>query len=174
MAVNRGAVLVFALLLAARGGTAASAQGATAIEHQVKAAFLVNFAKFVEWPPSAAPLVICIVDDDDFARVAIDTIQKKTINGRALAVRAVGRAGDDIHECSLVFVASEAGSTGRVLGQIDRQPILTVGESEFFLQDGGMIRLFRAGDRLRFQINAGAAQQRGLKVSSQLLSLAVP
>jgi hypothetical protein len=61
-----------------------------------------------------------------------------------------------------------------VLGQIDRKPILTVGESEFFLQNGGMIRLFRAGDRLRFQINAGAAQQRGLKVSSQLLSLAVP
>ncbi|RMF18990.1 MAG: YfiR family protein, partial [Deltaproteobacteria bacterium] len=147
------------------------------LEYQVKAAFLYNFAKFVTWPEDAfsgedAPFVFCIVGRDPFG----DSLEK-VLEGRRAADRPiVVRRGPDpesLGRCHLMFIGgSEDARVARHLRQASAQPVLTVGETEAFERAGGMIRLVVADKRVRFDINAKAADVARLKLSSQLLKLA--
>ncbi len=142
-------------------------------EAQVKAAFLFNFAKFVEWPgPANGPLVIAVAGDDRLADVLQGMVRGRTFAGRSFLIRAL-RHIDDPAGTHLLYIApsrqrDDAGMLGRTHGAV-----LTVGETVQFLRDGGMVRLFREDQRLRFQIDAKAAAAAGLRVHAQLLSLAV-
>jgi hypothetical protein len=143
-------------------------------ESQIKAAFLFNFAKFVQWPASEVngPFAVCTVGEDGFAQVLTQTVKGKSVQGRVIVVRRT-RRDDDVRACDIVFVsASEASRTSDIVERLRNTAVLVVGETPHFLREGGHIRFFVEGNRVRFQIDAENALQAGLKISSQLLSLA--
>ena len=149
------------------------------LEYEVKAAFLYNFAKFVEWPDNAfstedAPIVFCIVGANPFDGALERVISDRTAHGRRILVRETAEPAPG--SCHLVFVAgSEDGRVAQVVQSTQSAqgaPVLTVGESEAFNDAGGMIRLVVEEGGVRFDINAAIAEHAGLKFSSQLLKLA--
>jgi YfiR/HmsC-like len=145
-------------------------------EYQLKAAFLFNFAQFVKWPSDSfasadAPFCIGILGDDPFGAALEDTIQGETINSHKLRVMH-GHSFDDLKDCQLIFICkSEGDRMSEILSQLDSKPILTVSDIESFAQNGGIIDFYLQGGRVRFEINPDSAQRRGLKISSQLLTL---
>jgi hypothetical protein len=155
-----------------------TAQAAAPKEYQVKAVFLFNFTHFVEWPPAAfasatAPLTICVVGDDPFGRALDDTIAGESIGARRLAVRRPHRT-ESLDACQLLFVSrSEAHRLDEVLRMTGTSTsILTVSDIDRFVARGGDVGFFLDRDRVRFEISIEHAKRRGLKVQSQLLSLA--
>jgi hypothetical protein len=173
-------VLVLALALAAAlsmPGWAGAAEPAADLESEVKAAFLYNFAKFVEWPPDAfpepsAPLAFCVYGDDPVS-ASLDAVTRgETLNGRRLVVRRL-RDLLQVRECHVLFIsAAEKGRLPEALSALRDARVLTVGEGQGFLDKGGMIRLFLQQNRMRFDINLDAAEACALKISSKLLRLA--
>jgi hypothetical protein len=168
-------IAAVALFLAWSGGLWAASDAA--LEYEVKAAFLYNFAKFVEWPTAAfsdpdEALEFCILGDDPFG-ASIDRIVKgRAANGRAIAIRRNVRA-DASESCHLIFLgAMDDSEVARVVQDVGGAPVLTVGESPSFLDEGGIIGLVIDDGKVRFEINARGAEHAGLKVSSQLLKLA--
>ncbi|QQS55390.1 MAG: YfiR family protein [Candidatus Competibacteraceae bacterium] len=145
-------------------------------EYAVKAAYLYNFAKFVEWPPEVfsatdSPLVICIAGDNPFG-TALEALRDKVVEGRPVEVRHIPTA-TGLDRCNVVFIGrAEQRRLKTVLAELARLPILTVSDIGGFAQAGGMIGLFETEQRIRFNINIMAARQANLKLSSQLLKLA--
>jgi len=146
-------------------------------EYQVKAAYLFNFLKFVEWPEGAfpdplAPIVIGIVGDDPFGEALPQVVIGKTAQGRDLVIRKY-RAGEDLRASHILFIsASEKKRLPQLLASLHGSNVLTVADFEGFLEEGGMIQLFSETNRIRFAINVDAAVRAKLKLSSKLLSLA--
>ena len=141
-------------------------------ETHVKAAFLFNFAKFIQWPsPATGVLVIGVVGDSTFSDVMDRVVHGKAINGRELITRRLSYA-DDPSGCDVVFISgSRQREVADMLVRI-RGSVLTVGETVQFLRDGGMVRFYVENNRVRFQINQKNADAAGVKISSQLLTLA--
>lgn len=143
-------------------------------ENPLKAAFVFNFAKYVEWPESASgngPLVACVASGDGLA-AALSQFEGRMVGGRSFQVQRPATPAD-AGGCHLVVVAEAAGRRNVAwLRQLPAQGVLTVGDSEGFIDEGGMIGLVRSGDRLQFDINQPALQRAGLRASSQLLKLA--
>jgi hypothetical protein len=149
----------------------------TVSEYQVKAAFLLNFAKFIEWPADAfsgekTPLTLCIFRYDPFGGTLDEMIHGKTINNRELAARRVNEP-EDLKGCQVVFVSDRED---KVLSEIQKNlkdnSVLVVGESAEFAERGGSVQFFLEGDKLRFAVNIDAVQRARLQVSSKLLALA--
>jgi hypothetical protein len=146
-------------------------------EYEVKAAFLVNFAKFIEWPASVfksaeAPLTIAVVGDDPFGADLDDAIRGKLVAGRSMAVKRV-EWRDDLTPFQMVFIStSERLRVKDIVRRLDGASVLTVSDLDSFCSSGGLIAFVNVGDRIRFEVNAEAAQRRGLKISSKLLTLA--
>lgn len=159
------------VLLAALVGAAAQLRAqSAALEYQVKAAYLFNFIKFVDWPASAAsgPLTICVARPDPFGTALTDIVQGESIGGRATVVRSIGQPDP---ACHVVFVPrSTAAAT--YLAAARNVPVLTVGETPHFGEDGGIIDFVLDGGMVRFEINQDAAKLAGLTISSRLLRLA--
>jgi hypothetical protein len=151
------------------------AQGAS--EYRVKAAFVYNFAKFVEWPPEAfaydtAPLVIGIVGEDPFGNAIDQLTSGKTINGRSLTIRRLKR-GQDLKACHILFISSsERNRLPEILLSLKGASVLTIADMDHFSQRGGMIGFLTEDDKVRFEINAQAANWARLRISSKLLTLA--
>lgn len=145
-------------------------------EYQVKAAFLFNFAQFVEWPDTTftnadAPFCIGILGDDPFGKALDQTIQDETINGHKIAIQRSKHLADLMH-CQMIFVSkSEKSYLADIFTALDSHPVLTVGELPNFARSGGGINFIQEGSKVRFELNPGAVQRDGLKFSSQLLSL---
>lgn len=171
------ALASFAGLLLLADGPRVLAQSKGASEYQVKAAFLYHFAQFVEWPPGAfreagAPLTYCLLGDDSFGGAFELALGGKSVGTHPVRVRHLGQV-KDVSGCHVLFVsASEKKNIAAVLEGAKGNPVLTVGDSEHFVEEGGMIGLFLEDNKVRFEINAGAAQQAGLKISARLLALA--
>jgi hypothetical protein len=147
----------------------------TDLEYQVKAAFLLNFAKFVEWPSSAfadsdSPVAICILGKDPFGRTIDDLVQGEEANGRKLIVRRMIQLPAP-QSCQVVFIEASAKDLAKTLSGLGRG-VLTVGEGGSFLRDGGIIAFVIENRRVRFDINQTAAEGAALKLSSKLLSVA--
>lgn len=153
-----------------------SAQALNASEHELKAAFLYNFAKFVEWPADAAetaglPLVLGIFDPSPFGPV-LATIGGKTAQGRGIVVKACSKPADAT-ACHIVFLnVSDEAQIRETLALVRETSVLTVGEADQFTVWGGIVRFYAVGKRLRFEINVAAAELAGLRISSKLLKLA--
>jgi len=153
------------------------AEAQTPKEYRIKAAFLYNFAKFVEWPAQCfasgeAPIVIGVLGKNPFGDELDKIVAGRKLNGREITVRIIETAAD-LPSVNLVFVG--AGEEVRMLDKVQpsqRMGILTVGESKPFKSRGGMITFTADGDKVRFEINQGSAEQAGLKISAQLLKLA--
>lgn len=146
-------------------------------EYQVKAAFVYNFAKFVEWPPEEFktpkdPILVCVLGHNPFGTSLEDVIRGKTIEGRGFAFRQVANV-EQADACQILFVSSEDGKRFRALARsLKTAGILTVGEMQGFAADGGIINFKLDGDRVRFEINVDAAEHAQLHISSKLLNLA--
>jgi hypothetical protein len=151
--------------------SASTAGDERADEYQVKAAFLFNFARFVSWPETSGPIVIGIAGDDPFGEVVEATIRGKSIAGRPIEVRMLGES-DAVRAVNILFISAAEKRRAADLVRRAGSKVLTVGEIPQFIRDGGMIRFFVEQHRVRFQINAQAAEQSGFKIHSQLLSLA--
>jgi hypothetical protein len=147
-------------------------------EHQVKAAFLYNFTKFVEWPADrlggADPIVIGVYGRNRVCDELHDVVRERKVNGHDVLVKEVREIADAKSVHALYIGADEDDRVREVLPSIRGAGVLTVGETARFAQQGGMIVFVREGDKLRFQINAESAEQSGLKIGSQLLRLARP
>jgi YfiR/HmsC-like len=146
-------------------------------EYQVKAAYLFNFLKFVEWPgdPIAntnGHWVIGIVGDNPFGDDLTQIISGKTVQGHELLVRRF-QPGEDLHACHVLFIsASEKKRLPSLLAALSGSSVLTVGDTDHFIESGGMIQFVMEEKRVRFGIDVRAAGRARLKVSSKLLSLA--
>lgn len=146
-------------------------------EYQVKAAYLFNFLKFVEWAEDSfadplAPIVIGVVGEDPFGSSLPEVVVGKTVQGRDLVLRKY-RAGEDLRGAHLLFIsASERKQLPQILSTLRGSSTLTVADTEGFLEVGGMIQFLSANEQVHFAINVDAVSKSRLKVSSKLLSLA--
>ncbi|HEY3823849.1 MAG TPA: YfiR family protein [Bryobacteraceae bacterium] len=145
------------------------------LEYGVKAAFLLNFTKFIAWPPTAwsdsqAPMEICILGKDPFGSALDEVVRGESVSGHRLAVRHIAQA-PAAGTCQILFIDPEVKDVPRLLGGA-AHGILTVGEGERFIRDGGMIAFVIDNRRVRFDVNQGAVGNADLKISSKLLSVA--
>jgi hypothetical protein len=146
-------------------------------EYEVKALFLYNFAKYVAWPEdafadAAAPLCIGVLGENQFGGALTTAVAGKSIDGRPIVVRQVG-SDDDWGQCHILFIsASENRRLIDILDQLGTRPILTVGESDRFMEHGGIINFASKGKHVRLQISSATASKARLKLSARLLSVA--
>jgi hypothetical protein len=152
---------------------AAGAQQPT-LEYDVRAAFILNFVRYVEWPPPErqAPLQICVLGENPFGDRLTAVVSGEQWQGGVMEVRLVA----DVRSataCHLLYVPAAAMSrftAGAAL--VTARPVLTVGEHERFLDEGGIMRLFVEENRVRFSVSQRSADRAGLQISSRLLRLA--
>lgn len=154
------------VLLAALAATPA-AQTAS-LEYQVKAAYLFNFLKFVEFPPATGPINICVAGHNPFGTSLEETIRDEQIQGRPVTTRVILEPEPN---CQVVFIPQSA-ATAVYLRAARGTPTLTVGESPQFIMQGGIVNFVRQGNNIRFEIDPAAADQAKLRISSRLLQLA--
>jgi len=161
--------LLAVLLLAVAAHSRPAAQDVSK-EYRVKAAFLYNFVKFVEWPgrTEPGPIVICVAGRNPFGSILDDTIRGETVRGRTLAARVILEPDTG---CHVTFVPTGANASAYLRGARGT-PTLTVGESLDFIQQGGLIRFYLDGGTVRFEINRDGADRAGVRISSRLLQLA--
>jgi hypothetical protein len=158
-------------------GFSGLAQEAAPTEYQIKAAFLYNFAKFVEWPPSAfadaqSPIVIGVLGKNVFDSNLEKIIHGKTVNNRPFLFKEFHTA-IEATKCHILFIsASEKEKLPKILASLQGTSVLTVSETDQFIASGGMINFVIEDQKIHFQINDAAAKKAGLKISSKLLSLA--
>jgi len=178
--LRKGAVaaLLAALSLSAPAAPAAAARSPEKeLEYKVKAAFLYNFAKFVEWPAAVfpeprSPFNLCVLCDDPFGPSLDQTVAGESIDGRPIAVQRGARLAE-LKGCHLLFVSrSERERQRESLAALRDSAVLTVGDAGRFLDDGGMIDFVLEGNRVRFEVNLAAVEKSRLKISSKLLRLA--
>ena len=159
------------------GALQLSAQAPAFDEYQVKAAFLYNFAKFVEWPAgtfasSNDPIGICIVGQNPFGSALENMVQGKKVGDRAFAVRRLPDT-QQASQCQILFIgAGEWKRTRVLLDAVKSTGVLTVGESDDFTTLGGIINFRLDGPRVRIQVDLQMAAHARLRISSKLLSLA--
>jgi hypothetical protein len=170
-------LVALALTFALSSSTALFAQSKGPTEYEIKAAFLYNFAKFVEWPPTAfsdpkQPLGVCVFGRDPFGHALEDALFGKSIGNHPVIL---GRARQlpDLAGCQVVFVsATESPRLTEIVGGLRGHNALLVGETEGFASAGGAIQFVLDQNRVRFAINPDAVDRAGLKISSKLLALA--
>lgn len=145
-------------------------------EYRVKAAYVYRFSQFVTWPPAAlagaATIDICVLRPSPFGGELAQLVRGESVEGRAVRVREVAGA-DAVAGCHAIFVGADAPGARNVVRAATGHHILTVGESESFLNDGGIIALRVIDRRVRFEVDAANARRAGLRIAAQLLNLAV-
>lgn len=169
-----GIVVGIVVALVAALVAPAAAQGVT--ESQLEAAIVSKLPQFVEWPEavlaSSAEITLCVAGTDSVATDLETFVTGETLNGKPLTVRRMASA-DALAECRVLFIPRDAGPRrGVMMARARGLPVLTVGESDTFLDAGGMMRLRLLNGRMRFDVNLEAARQSGVRFSSQLLALA--
>ncbi len=146
-------------------------------EAQVKASYIYNFAKFVKWPatnitPNTMPFYICIEGAHALSG-NIQQLQDRQLDGHKIEIRNFAEAAEP-SQCNILFIGdSEQRSLGELLQQVSSTPVLTISDLPDFADHGGMIGMKVQNNRVRFDINLGAAQKAALEINSQLLKLAL-
>jgi hypothetical protein len=146
-------------------------------EYEVKAAFLYKIISFVQWPEDAkpqkdAPYVIAILGEDPFKSALDDVVKSKTIDGHPITIKR-SKEIDELGMCHLLFLpASESGRMTDVKQWAKGKNVLTVGEADNSAKQGLIVSLIKRDDRIRLEINVGAAREASLKINSHLLELA--
>lgn len=176
--VGRAAKWLAILLLLFRGLLSA-AEAPQSLEYQVKGAFLVKFAMFVEWPvktfPDAkTPITIGILGHDPFGSEFETALGKEVANGRPFNLKRF-KSPEELADCHMLFVnASESERLPEILNAIRNKAVLVVGDHERFAHRGGMVNFIKEGGRVRFEVNTAAVEASGLKISAKLLQVAKP
>jgi hypothetical protein len=151
-----------------------NAQEMTAGEYEVKAAFLVNFLKFVEWPRGdvsrTSACDICVLGHNPFG-AALTNMQNTVVAGKRLTTK-VCEEPREANNCHILFIsASEKDRLGSILEEMKHSHVLTVGDMKGFARAGGVVQFVIEEDKVRFMINIDAADRAKLKISSKLLRL---
>lgn len=147
-------------------------------EYQVKAAYLYNFSRFIEWPvqrasEKAAPFAVCVLGKDPFGPILDTTLSGEGIGGTNMIAKRVSKPQEAL-ACRILFVgASEEDHLKEILAVLGKASVLTVSDIPRFSQRGGMIEFVLEGDKVRFEVNLTNATDAGLNVSSDLLKVAV-
>jgi hypothetical protein len=153
------------------------AQQPKASEFRVKAAYLYNFGKFVEWPDRNAAekdqsFEICVLGSDPFGPTLDAALASGSIGGKSVAAKRISKP-QDVNSCRILFISSsEEGHLKEVLTALDKASVLTVSDIPRFSQRGGMIGFILDGNRVRFDVNLASAQSARLTLSSELLKVA--
>jgi len=145
------------------------------LEYQVKAAFLLNFTKFIEWPATSfasadSPFTICVLGKDPFGHALDDAVEGESVGAHKMTVRVISDPPAP-QACQVLFMGATDKDPGAILNGL-APGILTVGEHAGFGHAGGIIAFVLDNRRVRFDINQAAAERAGLKLSSKLLSVA--
>lgn len=174
----RAVILPAVILVGSLASTLACAEKTpgSAAEYEVKAAYLLNFARFVEWPGGAfesdvSEIRIGIMGPGPLDRQVELGMEERLVSGRPVRVMWL-KGPEAVASCHIVFVPHSAVNPERILAATAGKPILTVGESDSFAVRGGVIQLYLDDQVVHFEINRAAAERNGLKISSRLLSLA--
>jgi hypothetical protein len=144
----------------------------------VKATYLYNFSRFVEWPAKAAPaqgdsFAICVLGEDPFGPALKATVEHETIAGKSVVTRQVPAPQDAVN-CRVLFIsASEDKRLKEILTNLGTSSVLTVSDLPRFTQRGGMVQFVLEGNRVRFEVNTATAERAGLTLSSELLKVAL-
>ena len=159
------------------GASCLHAQQANPTEYEVKAAYLYNFGKFVEWPAKVTAVSdffsICVLGEDPFGSTFDATIAGESINGKKVVVKRITKPQDAV-SCRILFISSsEESRLKEILATLDNASILTVSDISQFTRRGGMIRFVMEANRVRFEVNLTTAEHAGLTLSSQLLKVAI-
>ncbi len=171
-------VVLWVVLLSGASPNFSRAQEVTFSEYEVKAAWLLNFARFATWPTNAfissnAPIVMGIVGKDSFGRSLERAFSGKTVKGRPLVIKRLV-PDQEMPQCHILFVsASEYRRFKDISEKLRTNAVLTVGESDAFLDAGGMVNFVLKEKSIRFEISVQAAQTAGLKLEANLLKVAV-
>lgn len=169
--------LVLVTLLAASSIRLAAQPRPPAAEHEVKAAFLYQFGRYVDWPAgqerTSSSFVICVLGEDPFGSALDDIVKGKSISGYPVAIkRTIGPS--QLHDCRILFVSrSEDDRLPAILKALEGKMVLTVGEGAQFARRGGMVAFTSEERKIRFVINLAAADAAKVRLSSQLLRIAV-
>ncbi len=173
----RRALWIFLCLQMFAGHCGSSGEELVSKEYQIKAAYLYNFTKFVEWPGSSfpltsSPLVIGVFGTNPFGAELEKIVHGRRFNDREIVVKLVENISE-VPSLHILFFNSDAPAmSAEILKMIRDHHILTVGESELFNENGGMIKFILEGDKVRFAINLAASERAGIRISAQLLKLA--
>jgi hypothetical protein len=166
--------LVLLLIIAPLSASNASAQS----EDQVMAAFLLNFARYVEWPATVfasadTPVRICMMGSPAFGEVVSNTVSGKNVGDRAVTVVMKSDLAST-RDCHVLFIGSGGFTTSNAdaIAVLGHASVFTVADREGFANDGGIANFFRDDNKIRFEINPKAAKKADLKISSRLLRLA--
>lgn len=152
------------------------ALAAAAPEYEVKAAFIYNFTRFIQWPADSGEpgdvLNLCVLGRDPFGD-KLDDLEGREVRGRTLKIRRPAGI-DERDDCAIVYISpSHSGDYPRLLDTLSRdRGVLSVSDIQGFAENGGVIEMYLENSRVRFAINVDAARQAGLEMSSQLLRLA--
>jgi hypothetical protein len=162
------------LALPCRAQTANSSDSS---EYLIKAGFIYNFAKLMQWPTSAfpqpdSPIVIGILGNDPFGATLDSVLAGKKVDARGFVVKHL-KWGADIKSCNILYVsASEAPHLDEILHAVKGLPVLTIGQMPEFARRGGIVNFVIEDDKVRFEVNVEAAKQAEISISSRLLTLA--
>ena len=146
-------------------------------EYRIKAAFLYNFTRFVEWPTDrfvddSAPIMLCVIGNDLFGATLEDILTGKTIKGRHIYISRIDNV-DDLDACHVLFVGlSERERLRHIIASSYRVNVLTDGDMDDFVEFGGVINLIIRANKIKFEINLVAAKQARLKFDLKLVTLA--
>lgn len=144
---------------------------------QIKAVFLLNFTRFVEWPSNAfpteeTPIIIGILGEDPFGPYLDEVLAGEKVNGRSIVVVRYKEI-TEIDRCHILYInIPESERMENILEPLGERNILTISDSDIFIQKGGIIRFINVNNKIRFQINPEAAKAANINISSKLLSLA--
>ena len=161
---RRRVLIVLALLLATMAPALAQSR-----EYKLKAAFIYNFVKFVEWPSNTGPIKVAILGTDPFEG-ALGKLETRKVDGRDLVVSVISDVNQatDYH---VVFLA-DTSQRQKLLNRVQGHPVLTISDEPDFCKNGGGITLVSARNRIRFQINKKTLDKANLRPNTRLLALA--
>jgi hypothetical protein len=151
---------------------------AKASEFEVKATYLFNFGRFVQWSPGALSakgdsFSICVFGQDPFGAVLDTILSGESISGKAVVAKRVSKPQESM-DCRVLYISvSEESRLKEILAGLDKAGVLTVSDIPQFSQRGGMIQFVLVGNKIRFEVNLTSAQNAGLTLSSDLLKVAV-
>jgi hypothetical protein len=146
-------------------------------EYEVKATYLLNFSRFVEWPAQDAQaqadsFTICVLGDNPFGPVLDATFARETVDGKRVVAKEISAAQDAVN-CRVLFIGlSEDKQLKQILANLGTASVLTVSDLPKFAQRGGIVQFVWEGNRVRFEVNSATAERAGLTLSSELLKVA--
>ena len=153
------------------------AQNPRPTDYQVKAAYLYNFGRFVEWPEKAAanqggPFTVCVLGQDPFGPSLDATLAGETIGGKTVVAKRISGA-EESGDCQILFLSlTDDSRLNKIIAGLDKKAVLTVSDMSQFVKHGGMIQFVLEGKKVRFEVNLTATQHAGLTLSSELLKIA--